>query len=124
VYLCVCVCLFLPVPLSVRLCRASKWPRYFRMTTVEARQCVSVGDALREIDSRHVIKGPFLLLGGDVVSSLHLSHAIQTHRYKREVSCEYVREGGHICMYLCVCVCVSLCVCLYASVGGERAGAD
>ena len=39
-----------------------------------------VGDALREIDRRHLIKGNFILLNGDVVSNLKLAEVLQVHK--------------------------------------------
>jgi len=43
----------------------------------------SIGDAMRDLDSRSLLKGDFLLVYGDVVSNLPLESALAAHRARR-----------------------------------------
>ncbi|TVY30861.1 putative translation initiation factor eIF-2B subunit epsilon [Lachnellula hyalina] len=43
----------------------------------------SVGDALRDLDSRDMITGDFLLVHGDLVSNLPIDEALRNHRDRR-----------------------------------------
>lgn len=47
-------------------------------------ECASVGDALREIDSRSLLRGDFVLVAGDVVSNMNLEKALTKHRERRQ----------------------------------------
>eukprot|EP00457_Paulinella_chromatophora_P000730 gb/GEZN01000730.1/.p1 GENE.gb/GEZN01000730.1/~~gb/GEZN01000730.1/.p1 ORF type:complete len:774 (-),score=197.38 gb/GEZN01000730.1/:1458-3524(-) len=42
--------------------------------------CFSVGDALRYLDSLHVIKSEFVLISGDIISTIKLDSVLQPHR--------------------------------------------
>lgn len=59
----------------------------------------SVGDFLRDLDSRNIIGGDFILVHGDVVANVPLDGALAAHRARREAnrdSCMtmILREGG------------------------------
>ncbi|KAI0194329.1 eIF4-gamma/eIF5/eIF2-epsilon [Xylaria flabelliformis] len=59
----------------------------------------SVGDFLRDLDTRNIIGGDFLLVHGDLVSNLSLDHALASHKARREAnrdSCMTIvlREAG------------------------------
>ena len=43
----------------------------------------SIGDAMRDLDSRDVVNGDFLIVSGDVVSNLPLEAALAKHRERR-----------------------------------------
>ncbi|CAI2199571.1 5832_t:CDS:2, partial [Funneliformis geosporum] len=43
----------------------------------------SVGDALRELDSKQLINSDFILISGDVVSNIHLKQVLDAHRARK-----------------------------------------
>lgn len=45
--------------------------------------CVSAGDALREIDARQLIKDDFVLITGDVISNMQLDGVLAAHKARR-----------------------------------------
>ncbi len=51
---------------------------------ITSPECTSIGDALRDIDSKDIIQGDFILVSGDVVSNMNLSRALATHRSRRQ----------------------------------------
>ncbi|KNC49884.1 translation initiation factor eIF-2B subunit epsilon [Thecamonas trahens ATCC 50062] len=65
----------------------SKWTKAsskVTVTTIINTQCITIGDALRDMDSRDVISGDFVLVAGDVVSNLDLRPVIAEHKRRRE----------------------------------------
>ncbi|KAL8969406.1 MAG: hypothetical protein Q9183_002011 [Haloplaca sp. 2 TL-2023] len=59
----------------------------------------SIGDAMRDIDSRGLITGDFLLVSGDVVSNVSIQPALAQHRGRREkekdaIMTMVLREAG------------------------------
>ena len=44
----------------------------------------SIGDCMRDLDSRDVVTGDFLVVSGDVVANLNLEPALSRHRLRRE----------------------------------------
>lgn len=53
----------------------------WKVRIITSNNCLSAGDALREIDQRGVIRSdPFILVSGDVVSSIDLKPVIQQVR--------------------------------------------
>ncbi|CAG8537382.1 338_t:CDS:10 [Paraglomus occultum] len=66
--------------------RSSKWNRPYsplKITTIVTPTALSVGDALREVDNRHLISSDFILVSGDVVSNVQLDKALELHRARR-----------------------------------------
>ena len=51
---------------------------------ITSPECTSIGDALRDIDTKAIIQGDFILVSGDVVSNMNLSRALATHRERRK----------------------------------------
>jgi translation initiation factor eIF-2B subunit epsilon len=51
---------------------------------ISSSECSSIGDALRDIDSKDIIQGDFILVSGDVVSNMNLSRALNVHRERRK----------------------------------------
>ncbi|GAB1598439.1 translation initiation factor eIF-2B subunit epsilon-like isoform X1 [Argonauta hians] len=56
------------------------------VTIIIQKGCYSLGDAMRDIDSRSVIRNDFVLLFGDTVANLKLTDIIQIHRKTREAN--------------------------------------
>ena len=59
----------------------------------------SVGDAMRDLDSRDLITGDFLLVHGDLVSNLPIEQALRGHRERRAkdknaIMTVVLRDGG------------------------------
>ncbi len=64
--------------------RKSKWSSASspcKITTITSEGCLSVGDALREIDGQSLIKSDFILVNGDLVSNMNLKALIQEHKW-------------------------------------------
>ncbi|KAF1835013.1 translation initiation factor eIF-2B subunit epsilon [Decorospora gaudefroyi] len=66
--------------------RASKWSAksspFSRLELIQSTS-YSIGDAMRDLDSRSLLVGDFLLVYGDVVSNLPLESALTAHRARR-----------------------------------------
>ncbi|XP_031572968.1 translation initiation factor eIF-2B subunit epsilon-like [Actinia tenebrosa] len=52
--------------------------------TVIVENCLSTGDALREIDRKSLIRSDFVLVSGDVVSNMKLKHVLNEHKARRQ----------------------------------------
>ncbi|KAF2272152.1 translation initiation factor eIF-2B subunit epsilon [Westerdykella ornata] len=66
--------------------KASKWnPPSYAFSKLELLQSTSnsIGDAMRDLDSRGILVGDFLLVYGDVVSMAPLAPALAEHRARR-----------------------------------------
>ena len=66
---------------------ASKWKlpsSPFDNLVIIRSAATSVGDALRDLDSRDIITGDFILVFGDLVSNVALQPALAKHRARRE----------------------------------------
>lgn len=64
----------------------SRWSRPTSTLSVQiivSPECASVGDALRDIDARQLIRGDFVLCYGDTVSTVHLGRILAQFREKR-----------------------------------------
>ena len=48
--------------------------------TILADGCCSVGDVLREIDSRSLIRNDFFLLGCDTIANVNLKELMKDHK--------------------------------------------
>ncbi|KNC98198.1 translation initiation factor eIF2B catalytic subunit epsilon [Spizellomyces punctatus DAOM BR117] len=66
--------------------KKSRWQNSIlpRVKIVVSQELLSVGDALREIDSKQLLQSDFVLVSGDVVSNVDLSSTIQEHRRRRK----------------------------------------
>ena len=42
--------------------------------------CISVGDALRDIESKQLIEADFILVNGDIVSNVKLKQILDEHK--------------------------------------------
>ncbi|KAL9984735.1 hypothetical protein ACROYT_G007068 [Oculina patagonica] len=52
--------------------------------TIVIEDCLSLGDALREIDRQSFLKNDFVLVSGDVVSNMKLEQVLQEHKNRRK----------------------------------------
>jgi translation initiation factor eIF-2B subunit epsilon len=69
---------------------ASDWKSRLKIKIIVAEGCLSAGDALRELDRRAVVRSdPFVLISGDVISNMSITHLIEEHRArkKKDSSC-------------------------------------
>ncbi|KAJ3219919.1 hypothetical protein HDU67_008448 [Dinochytrium kinnereticum] len=67
--------------------KKSRWGRstFPEVVTIVSQELQSVGDALRDIDGKQLIQSDFILVSGDVVSSMNLEKALEEHRARRVV---------------------------------------
>ena len=50
------------------------------VVTLLSDSCLSVGDALRDIDAKSLIRGDFLLITGNLVANVDLSQVVEEHK--------------------------------------------
>ncbi|KAJ3373407.1 hypothetical protein GGF31_000840 [Allomyces arbusculus] len=65
---------------------SSKWnddTSSMKVNIIVSRSSMSMGDVLRELDSKSLLKHDFILVNGDVVSNLRLDGVLATHRARR-----------------------------------------
>uniref|UniRef100_A0A914XJR1 EIF2B subunit epsilon/gamma LbH domain-containing protein n=1 Tax=Plectus sambesii TaxID=2011161 RepID=A0A914XJR1_9BILA len=65
------------------LLRDWSW-RFTSWTVIQCQNCMSLGDALREVDSRALISGDFLLVQAGTICSDSLQPQIDAHRARRK----------------------------------------
>lgn len=68
------------------LASSSRWNRPMspmRIVLVVARNVITVGDALRELDSKALIVNDFILMVGCVVTTVRLDAVVQEHKERR-----------------------------------------
>ncbi|XP_064636779.1 translation initiation factor eIF2B subunit epsilon-like [Lineus longissimus] len=68
--------------------RNSKWSSKTSpcsVHTIVSEDCMSVGDALRDIDCKSLIQSDFVLVNGDLISNLKLKGLIDKHKERRKV---------------------------------------
>ncbi|XP_048720064.2 translation initiation factor eIF2B subunit epsilon [Caretta caretta] len=66
----------------------SKWcrctsPNKVRIVTSDLYR--SLGDVLRDVDAKSLVRSDFLLVSGDVVSNINISTALEEHRMRRKL---------------------------------------
>lgn len=67
--------------------RTSRWMESgspMNVQTITADTCYSMGDALRDIDAKNLIRSDFILMYGDVVSNIKLQSIVEEHKKRRE----------------------------------------
>eukprot|EP00066_Takifugu_rubripes_P010175 XP_003977775.1 PREDICTED: translation initiation factor eIF-2B subunit epsilon [Takifugu rubripes] len=65
----------------------SKWCRPSSPNTVHiitSEMYRSLGDVLRDVDAKSLVRSDFVLVYGDVVSNIDISQALQDHRHRRK----------------------------------------
>ncbi|KAJ1653486.1 translation initiation factor eIF-2B epsilon subunit, GEF [Dispira simplex] len=66
----------------------SKWSKPhspFGVRVIVSQEALSVGDVLRELDGKSLIRTDFILIYGDVVSNMNLGKALEKHRNRKTV---------------------------------------
>lgn len=58
--------------------------KFSKVTVIECTDCLSAGDALRQLDQQNIIRSDFLLVHGDVVSNMRLEKVLTAHRQRRQ----------------------------------------
>jgi translation initiation factor eIF-2B subunit epsilon len=59
----------------------SRWGEHMDVRCITSTNCLSAGDALREIDQMGIVHGdPFVLIHGDVVSNIDLRSVLRAHK--------------------------------------------
>lgn len=56
----------------------------FNLIVLTLKGCFSLGDAMRDIDNRSLLRSDFLLLFGDLVTNLKLDELIEVHKANRQ----------------------------------------
>jgi len=57
-----------------------------KITPIVSEGCISVGDALRDLDSKGILKSDFVLVYGDLVSNVGLKSIVEKHKLRRQQS--------------------------------------
>ncbi|KAG7908918.1 hypothetical protein KL906_003149 [Ogataea polymorpha] len=72
----------------------SKWVQpsspFTKIQTIMSLESRSVGDAIRDVDSRGLITGDFVLVSGDVVTNLDLSKVLAVHKQRKVADRDYI----------------------------------
>ncbi|XP_005102163.1 translation initiation factor eIF-2B subunit epsilon [Aplysia californica] len=67
--------------------RQSKWQDCgspMAVTAVMSDSCLSMGDALREIDSKALIRTDFILIMGDIVANMDIGQVVKEHKARTQ----------------------------------------
>lgn len=67
----------------------SQWSKpasSMKVTTVVSEGCMSVGDALRDLDNKSILRSDFILVNGDLVGNVNLRPVVEEHRKRRQLS--------------------------------------
>lgn len=57
--------------------------RKMRVMPIISTNCMSMGDALRFLDHKDILKTDFVLVSGDVITNVRLLHVLEAHRRRR-----------------------------------------
>ncbi|KAJ1973973.1 translation initiation factor eIF-2B epsilon subunit, GEF, partial [Dimargaris verticillata] len=66
--------------------RCSKWSGTqspFEVHTIFSQEALSVGDVLRELDTKSLVRTDFILIQGDVVANMDLAKALEAHKDRK-----------------------------------------
>lgn len=73
---------------------SSKWVNlsspFKKIQTIASKESRSVGDAMRDLDSRSIINGDFILISGDVVTNLDINQALENHKNYKQNDRDYI----------------------------------
>ncbi|XP_077989195.1 translation initiation factor eIF2B subunit epsilon-like [Glandiceps talaboti] len=65
----------------------SKWQceqSPYKVVTIVSEDCRTLGDALRDIDNKSLLRSDFVLVNGDIVSNMHLQKVVAEHKARRQ----------------------------------------
>ena len=54
------------------------------MNVIISQELNSIGDALREIDAKQILKSDFILISGDVITNAPLKEILDEHKATKE----------------------------------------
>ena len=69
------------MPTLIFITRSSQWRELMTVKVIMNEEASSVGDALRDLDEKHMISTDFVLVQGDLVANLDLKTCMQQHKY-------------------------------------------
>ena len=84
--------------------QSSRWMKPLspvKLRIIISKDCPSVGDALRDIDSQSLIRSDFVLVSGDLVANMELKEVIEQHKEMRKkdkscvMTCVYKEAKPH-----------------------------
>ncbi len=84
--------------------QSSRWMKPLspvKLHIIISKDCPSVGDALRDIDSQSLIRSDFVLVSGDLVANMELKEVIEQHKEMRKkdklsvMTCVYKEAKPH-----------------------------
>jgi translation initiation factor eIF-2B subunit epsilon len=52
------------------------------ITVMVSKTCSSLGDAMRDLDAKAVIRSDFILVSGDMVANVNLLPILEHHRFE------------------------------------------
>jgi len=55
-----------------------------QVTTLVSDGCLSLGDALRDLEAKSILRTDFVLVHGDLVSNIKLANIVEEHRNRRQ----------------------------------------
>lgn len=63
----------------------SKALQYLEYQLIVSTKCLSIGDVIRDLDVKHVIRSdPFILITSDIVSNINLKKIVQEHKLRKK----------------------------------------
>lgn len=72
----------------------SKWVSssspFKKIQTIASKESRSVGDAMRDMDSRSLVTDDFILVSGDVVTNLDLTTVLEEHKKHKQADRDYI----------------------------------
>ena len=71
------------------VCSRSPWSSpnsRIKITSIVTPEARSVGDVMRELDSKQIITSDFILISGDVVSTIPLQDVVREHKERRRIN--------------------------------------
>lgn len=76
-----------------QFCRKSKWNELasaMTITVMVSETCRSLGDAMRDLDGKAVIRSDFILVSGEMVANLNFLPILEHHRFEIVTECCHV----------------------------------
>ncbi|XP_070542027.1 translation initiation factor eIF2B subunit epsilon-like [Ptychodera flava] len=67
--------------------KESKWmgeKSAYKVSTIVSEDCRTVGDALRDIDNKSLLRSDFVLVNGDIVSNMNFKKVLEEHKARRQ----------------------------------------